>query len=97
MSSNIVTISDYAINLNSGANTLVITGTVSATGNITGGNLISINGLYANSVSTSGNITGGNLAGENLVINNISSDDSTFVLTTNIWHFTGQRRLNQHR
>ena len=79
MSSNIVTISDYAINLNSGANTLVITGTVSATGNITGGNLISINGLYANSVSTSGNITGGNLAGENLVINNISSDDSTFV------------------
>ena len=79
MSSNIVTISDYAINLNSGANTLAITGTVSATGNITGGNLISINGLYANSVSTSGNITGGNLAGENLVINNISSDDSTFV------------------
>ena len=79
MSSNIVTISDYAINLNSGANTLIVTGNVSVTGNIASNVMLSNNILTTGIVSAVGNIIGGNLAGENLVINNISSDDSTFV------------------
>ena len=33
----------------------------------------------SNTVSTTGNITGGNLDAVNLVINNITSDDSSFV------------------
>jgi hypothetical protein len=79
MSSNIVTISDYAINLNSGANTLFVTGDVSVTGNVTSDVMLANNILTTGIVSAAGNIIGGNLAGENLVINNISSDDSTFV------------------
>ena len=34
---------------------------------------------YGNTISVAGNITGGNLSAINLVINSISSDDSTFV------------------
>lgn len=162
MSSSLVTNSDYLINLNSGANTLSITGNVAITGNlsVTGnatlsGNILgdriqngttsidiqTINGnanvtvggvsnvavfattgtyvtgvvsatgnisgnyfvgngsqltgivssygnanvvanlaaLGSNPVSTTGNIIAGNLDAINLVINNISSDDSTFV------------------
>ena len=50
------------------------TARVSATGNITGGNLLT-GGL----ILATGNITAGNLDAVNLVINSISSDDSTFV------------------
>jgi hypothetical protein len=49
-------------------------GLMSATGNITGGNVTT-----AGLMSATGNITGGNLNAVNLVINRISSDDSSFV------------------
>jgi hypothetical protein len=49
-------------------------GLVSATGNVTGGNV-----RTAGLMSATGNITGGNLNAVNLVINSISSDDSSFV------------------
>ena len=49
-------------------------GLVSVTGNITGGNILS-GGL----ISVTGNISAGNLDATNLVINSITSDDSTFV------------------
>ena len=52
--------------------------TVSVTGNATGGNL-----RTAGSVSATGNITGGNVLTGNLTVNNISSDDSTYVTVTN--------------
>ena len=61
------------------AGNLRTTGLISATGNITGGNLITPAAISAVSVSASGNITGGNLSAVNLVINNIRSDDSSFV------------------
>jgi hypothetical protein len=48
--------------------------TVSVSANVTGGNLLT-GGL----ISATGNITGGNLSAVNLVINNITSDDSTLV------------------
>jgi len=162
MSSSLVTNRDYLINLNSGANTLSITGNVAITGNLSvsgnatlSGNILgdriqngttsidiqTINGnanvtvggvsnvavfattgayvtgvvsaagniignyfvgngsqltgivssygnanvvanlaaLGSNPVSTTGNITAGNLDAINLVINSITSDDSTFV------------------
>ena len=76
-----------------------VTGVVSATGNISGnyfvGNGSQLTGIVSsygnanvvanlaalgsNPVSTTGNIIAGNLDAINLVINNISSDDSTFV------------------
>jgi hypothetical protein len=62
------------VNGNVIADNLISRNAVSVTGNITGGNLLT-SGL----ISAAGNITGGNLAGNNLVINSISSDDSTFV------------------
>ena len=64
---------------------LLTAGFVSATGNITGGNLnavgLSLSGnlLTGGLISATGNITSGNLSAVNLVINNISSDDSSFV------------------
>jgi hypothetical protein len=120
MSSSLVTNRDYLINLNSGANTLSITGNVAITGNlsVTGnatlsGNILgdriqngttsidiqTINGnanvtvggvsnvaVFATTgtyvtgvVSATGNIIGNNLSATNLVINSITSDDSTFV------------------
>ena len=63
MSSSFVTNSNHLIDLNSGANTLSITGAVAITGNL----------------SVTGNVTANNLAAINLVINSIRSDDSTFV------------------
>ena len=56
-----------------GAN-LITSGLATVTGNITGGNL-----LTAGVISATGNITGGNLSAVNLVINNIASDDSSYV------------------
>lgn len=47
---------------------LTSAGAVNAVGNVTGGNIFTV-----------GNITGGNIDAVNLVINNISSDDSTFI------------------
>jgi hypothetical protein len=56
------------------------TGLISATGNITGGNVITNDAISAGGlISTTGNVTGGNLSAVNLVINNIRSDDSSFV------------------
>ena len=52
--------------------------TVSVTGNVTGGN-VRTGGI----VSATGNITGGNVLTGNLTVNNISSDDSTYVTVTN--------------
>jgi len=50
------------------------TSTITSAANVTGGNLRTT-GL----ISATGNITGGNLSAVNLVINNITSDDSTLV------------------
>jgi len=50
------------------------TGYASATGNVIGGNIVT-----GGSISATGNITTGNLNAVNLVINSISSDDSTIV------------------
>ena len=50
------------------------TSNITTTANITGGNVTTV-GL----MSATGNITGGNLSAVNLVINNIRSDDSSFV------------------
>jgi hypothetical protein len=56
------------------------TGLISATGNITGGNVTTNGAISAGGlISTTGNVTGGNLSAVNLVINNIRSDDSSFV------------------
>ena len=52
--------------------------TVSVTGNVTGGNM-----RTSGIVSATGNITGGNVLTGNLTVNNISSDDSTYVTVTN--------------
>ena len=52
--------------------------TVSVTGNVTRGNMRT-RGI----VSATGNITGGNVLTGNLTVNNISSDDSTYVTVTN--------------
>jgi hypothetical protein len=51
-----------------------VTGLISATGNVTGGN-ISTAGL----ITAAGNITGNNLAGHTLTVNSISSDDSSYI------------------
>ena len=120
MSSSLVTNSNYLIDLNSGANTLSITGAVAITGNLSvsgnstlSGNILgdriqngttsidiqtangnanitvggtsnvavfATTGAYvAGLVSVTGNITAGNLDAVNLVINSITSDDSSFV------------------
>ena len=115
MSSSLVTNSNYLIDLNSGANTLSITGAVAITGNLSvsgnstlSGNILgdriqngttSIDIQTANGnanitvggtsnvavfATTGAYITGllsatGNVNAGNLVINSISSDDSTFV------------------
>jgi hypothetical protein len=49
------------------------------TGNISAGNVSVTGNISAGNVSVTGNISAGNLDAINLVINNISSDDSTFV------------------
>jgi hypothetical protein len=54
-------------------------GNVSVTGNISAGNVSVTGNISAGNVSVTGNISAGNLDAINLVINNISSDDSTFV------------------
>ena len=120
MSSSLVTNSNYLIDLNSGANTLSITGAVAITGNLSvsgnstlSGNILgdriqngttsidiqTVNGnanitvggtsnvaVFATTgayitglLSATGNVNAGNLDAVNLVINSISSDDSTFV------------------
>ena len=60
MSSNIITNSDYAINLNSGANTLSLTGVFSATGNVAGnffiGNGSQLTGIAAASSYGNSNV-----------------------------------------
>jgi hypothetical protein len=48
-------------------------------GNVMFYNVTSNEITYGNVISVAGNITGGNLSAINLVINSISSDDSTFV------------------
>jgi hypothetical protein len=53
---------------------ILTAGLISATSTITGGNV-----LTAGLMSSTGNIIGGNLSAVNLVINNITSDDSSFV------------------
>ena len=52
--------------------------TVSVSGNVAGGN-VRTSGI----VSATGNITGGNVLTSNLTVNNIYSDDSTYVTVTN--------------
>ena len=120
MSSSLVTNSNYLIDLNSGANTLSITGAVAITGNLSvsgnstlSGNILgdriqngttsidiqtangnanitvggtsnvavfATTGAYITGLlSATGNVNAGNLDAVNLVINSISSDDSTFV------------------
>lgn len=51
-----------------------VTGLISATGNITGGNVTT-----AGLISAAGNITGNNLAGHTLTVNSIASDDSSYI------------------
>ena len=120
MSSSLVTNSNYLIDLNSGANTLSITGAVAITGNLSvsgnstlSGNILgdriqngttsidiqtangnanitvggisnvavfaTTGGYITGLLSATGNVNAGNLDAVNLVINSISSDDSTFV------------------
>ena len=88
MSSNIITNSDYEINLNSGANTLSLTGVFSATGNIAGnffiGNGSQLTGLaatYGNSnvvanvaaLGTNPVSTTGNITGGNVLTGGLIS------------------------
>jgi hypothetical protein len=56
------------------ANGADVTGTVSASGDVTGANIYT-----SGEVSASGAITGSDLSAPNLVVNNISSDDSAYV------------------
>jgi len=56
-------------------------GIISSTGNITGGNISATNHT-GTTVSVAGNVTGGNVLTGNLVVNNIYSDDSTYVTVT---------------
>ena len=120
MSSSLVTNSNYLIDLNSGANTLSITGAVAITGNLSvsgnstlSGNILgdriqngttsidiqtangnanitvggtsnvavfaTTGGYITGLLSATGNVNAGNLDAVNLVINSITSDDSTFV------------------
>jgi hypothetical protein len=64
----VVTTTGITVSNTVAAATLTSAGTVSAAGNVTGGNILTV-----------GNITGGNIDAVNLVINSISSDDSTFI------------------
>jgi filamentous hemagglutinin len=64
----VVTTTGITVSNTVAAATLTSAGTVSAAGNVTGGNILTV-----------GNITGGNIDAVNLVINRISSDDSTFI------------------
>jgi hypothetical protein len=57
---------------------LSLTGNVTTTGNLTLGGTLDLSSLSGN-ISTTGNISGGNVDTINLVVNNISSDDSSFV------------------
>ena len=78
MSSNIITNSDYAINLNSGANTLTLTGLISITGNVsTGGNL-----TVANNAVINGNLL---VSGNTTFINTnvITTNDKSITLANN--------------
>jgi hypothetical protein len=64
----VVTTTGITVSNTVSAANLTSAGAVSAAGNVTGGNILTV-----------GNITGGNLDAVNLVINRISSDDSTFI------------------
>jgi hypothetical protein len=78
LSSNIITNSDYAINLNSGANTLTLTGLISITGNVsTGGNL-----TVANNAVINGNLL---VSGNTTFINTnvITTNDKSITLANN--------------
>ena len=78
LSGNVVSAINSTSNITTTANitggNVTTVGLMSATGNITGGNV-----RTAGLMSATGNITGGNLSAVNLVINNIRSDDSSFV------------------
>jgi hypothetical protein len=56
---------------------------------LTGGNLQVTGGVSSSTMTAVGNITGGNLDAVNLVINSISSDDSTFVTIEDGLNVTG--------
>ena len=75
MSSNIITNSDYAINLNSGANTLSLTGVFSATGNIAG------NFFIGNGSQLTG-ITAASSYGNSNVVANLAALGTNPVSTT---------------
>jgi hypothetical protein len=64
----VVTTTGITVSNTVAAANLTSAGEVSAAGNVTGGNILTV-----------GNITGSNIDAVNLVINNISSDDSTFI------------------
>jgi len=55
-------------------------GTLTATGNITGGNVATGGTVNATGTITGGNVVTNNITGTNLTINEIFSDDSTFVV-----------------
>ena len=76
--SNIVIISDAGLIVNSNANVngnIITSGTIDAVGNITGGNLKTANGVYANTANITANLTAGNASLGNLVIANFFSGD----------------------
>ena len=88
--SNIVTISSNGLLVNSNANVtgnIVTAGTVTANGNVTGGNLVTSNGVYANTANITANLTSGNANLGNLATANYVNIAN--ILSGNIANFTG--------
>ena len=88
--SNIVVISGNGLLVNSNANVtgnIITAGTVTATGNITGGNLNTANGVYANTANITANLTSGNANLGNLATANYVNIAN--ILSGNIANFIG--------
>jgi len=88
--SNIVVISSNGLLVNSNANVtgnIITAGTVTATGNVTGGNLNTANGVYANTANITANLTSGNANLGNLATANYVNIAN--ILSGNIANFTG--------
>ena len=88
--SNIVIISGNGLLVNSNANVtgnIITAGTVTANGNVTGGNLVTANGVYANTANITANLTSGNANLGNLATANYVNIAN--ILSGNIANFTG--------
>ena len=88
--SNIVVISSNGLLVNSNANVtgnIITAGTVTATGNVTGGNLNTANGVYANTANITANLTSGNANLGNLATANYVNIAN--ILSGNIANFIG--------